>query len=112
MEAPAVRVALVTCPVTGAEPLARALVDARVAACVNIVPSITSVYRWQGEVSRDEEALLLIKTTADGFEALRREVLARHPYELPEVIALDVAQGHLPYLAWVADAVAARADEA
>ena len=105
MTEPAVRLALVTCPVDSAEALARALVDARVAACVNVLPAITSIYRWQGEVSRDDEALLLIKTTDAAFESLRREVIARHPYEVPEVIALDVAHGHPPYLAWVAASV-------
>jgi periplasmic divalent cation tolerance protein len=98
----AVRLALVTCPAASAETLARALVDARVAACVNVLPAITSIYRWKDAVSRDEEALLMIKTTQAGFEALRREVISRHPYELPEVIALDVSDGHAPYLEWVA----------
>lgn len=105
MTAPAVCLALVTCPVTSAETLARALVDARVAACVNVLPAVTSIYRWQGAVARDEESLLLIKTTAEGFETLRREVLAHHPYELPEVIGLDVTAGHGPYLEWVAASV-------
>lgn len=99
------RLALVTCPVASADALARALVDARVAACVNVVPAITSIYRWQGAVAREEEALLLIKTTAAGFDGLRREVLAHHPYELPEIVAIDVAEGHGPYLEWVAAAV-------
>jgi periplasmic divalent cation tolerance protein len=105
---PAVRVALVSCPVASAEALARALVEAEVAACVNVLPAITSIYRWQGEVSRDEEALLLIKTTQRQFESLRREVLARHPYELPEVIALEVTDGHGPYLEWVAGSVGSK----
>lgn len=108
MGPPAVRLALVTCPVDSAETLARALVDARVAACVNVLPSVTSIYRWQDEVSRDTEALLLIKTTEAGFESLRREVLARHPYDTPEVIALDVADGHAPYLEWVAAMIGTR----
>lgn len=107
MTAPAVRLALVTCPVASAETLARALVEARVAACVNVLPAVASIYRWQGAVTRDEESLLVIKTTATGFEALRSEVLARHPYELPEVIAIDVAEGHEPYLEWIAASVAA-----
>lgn len=101
------RLVLVTCPVDSAETLARALVEARVAACVNVLPSVTSLYRWKGEVSRDAEALLLIKTTGAGFEALRREVLSHHPYELPEVIALDVSDGHAPYLEWIAASVGA-----
>lgn len=108
MTGAAVRLALVTCPVEIAETLARALVDARVAACVNVLPAITSIYRWKGDVSRDEEALLLIKTTDAAFESLRREILARHPYDVPEVIALDVAHGHAPYLEWVADSVASQ----
>ncbi|MCC2658973.1 MAG: divalent-cation tolerance protein CutA [Panacagrimonas sp.] len=108
MGASAVRLALVTCPVASAETLAHALVEARVAACVNVLPSVTSTYRWQGEVSRDTEALLLIKTTDAAFDALRREVLAHHPYELPEVIALDVAAGHAPYLEWIAASVGPR----
>lgn len=105
MKHPAARVALVTCPVVSAEDLARALVEAKVAACVNVLPAITSIYRWQGEVSRDEEALLLIKTTAAAFDSLRRAVLARHPYELPEIISLDVTDGHAPYLEWVAASI-------
>ncbi|MGQ0502117.1 MAG: divalent-cation tolerance protein CutA [Panacagrimonas sp.] len=99
------RIVLVTCPAGVADELARHLVEKRVAACVNIVPRIASVYRWQDEVQRDEESLLLIKTTAAAFDALKATVLARHPYELPEVVALDIADGHLPYLAWIAGCV-------
>jgi periplasmic divalent cation tolerance protein len=93
--------ALVSCPPDRAAAIAEALVEGRVAACVNIVPAVRSVYRWQGAVQRDEEALLLIKTAADSFEELKRAVLAVHPYELPEVIALPVGHGHVPYLEWV-----------
>lgn len=96
---------LVACPPAEAERLAWELVEARVAACVNVIPKVSSSYRWKGAVSRDEESLLIIKTTAERFEDLKREVLARHPYELPEVIAVDVAAGHLPYLQWIADCV-------
>lgn len=96
------RIALVSCPPDIADALATALVEARVAACVNIVPKLRSIYRWQGEVQRDDEALLVIKTSAERFEDLKREVLARHPYELPEVIAVDIADGHTPYLEWIA----------
>jgi len=99
------QVAWVTCPAAHAEALARCLVEARVAACVNILPAVTSIYRWQDEVSQDTEALLMIKTTADAFEELKREVLALHPYELPEIIAVDIAAGHAPYLAWIAASI-------
>ncbi|HKY91746.1 MAG TPA: divalent-cation tolerance protein CutA [Nevskiaceae bacterium] len=95
-------VALVTCPPDRADAIARALVEARVAACVNVVPAIASTYRWKDEVCRDDEALLIIKTRRERFEDLKREVLRVHPYELPEVIAPDVAAGHAPYLAWIA----------
>jgi periplasmic divalent cation tolerance protein len=94
-------VALVSCPPDKAAGIAEALVEGRFAACVNIVPGVRSVYRWQGAVQRDDEALLVIKTAADRFEELKRAVLEMHPYELPEVIALPVAHGHVPYLEWV-----------
>lgn len=95
--------AFVTCPASAADALARALVDDGIAACVNIVPQVRSVYRWKGQVCADEEALLLIKHRASSFEALRQAVLERHPYELPEIIAVDVDHGHAAYLAWLLD---------
>jgi len=84
-----------------AERLARALVERRLAACVNVVPGLTSIYRWEGQVRKDEERLLVIKTRAELFEDLRTVLVELHPYELPEVIALPVADGHGPYLSWV-----------
>ncbi|MGQ0586191.1 MAG: divalent-cation tolerance protein CutA [Gammaproteobacteria bacterium] len=96
-----VLVVLVTCPPDKAQGIAQALVEERVAACVNLVPSLTSVYRWKGEVHQEGEALLLVKTTKDRFEALKQAVLKHHPYELPEVIAFTVDRGHTPYLDWV-----------
>ena len=93
----------VSCPPAQAEPLAVALVEARVAACVSIVPAIRSVYRWQGAVQRDDEALLLIKTAAARFEALKAEVLKHHPYELPEIVAVNPVHGHAPYFDWVVE---------
>jgi len=89
-----------------AERIARALVAERVAACVNVVPGLVSVYRWKGNVERDDEHLLVIKTRADRFEALRQTVLSLHPYELPELVALPIAAGHAPYLAWLDENVA------
>lgn len=85
--------------------LAKALVEARVAACVNILPQVRSIYRWQGKVEDDAEQLLLIKATEDRVSALREAVFARHPYEVPEfvVIAMDRVEG--PYRAWLIDAV-------
>lgn len=96
-----VALAFCSCPPDVAETLARTLVEARVAACVNIVPRLQSVYRWQGVVETADEALLLIKYPAAHFDALRDALLAAHPYELPELIAVPLAQGHVPYLDWV-----------
>jgi len=96
-----VLVVLVTCPPDKAQGIAEALVEERVAACVNVVSSLNSVYRWKGELHRENEAMLLVKTTRDRFEALKQAVLKHHPYELPEVIAVVVDRGHTPYLEWV-----------
>ena len=96
-----VLVVLVTCPPDKAQGIAEALVEERVAACVNVVPSLSSVYRWKGAVHHEDEAMLLVKTTTDRFEALKQAVLMHHPYELPEVIAVSVDRGHTPYLEWV-----------
>lgn len=84
-----------------ADQLAGMIVEERLAACVNVVGPITSVYRWQGEVARDEELLLIAKTTRVRFAQLESRVRAEHPYELPEIIALPVVAGLEPYLAWV-----------
>jgi periplasmic divalent cation tolerance protein len=86
--------------------IARALVERRLAACVNIVPGVRSVYRWQGRVEEDEERLLVIKTRRDRFDALREALVALHPYELPEAIVLPIEAGHAPYLAWLDESVA------
>jgi periplasmic divalent cation tolerance protein len=87
---------------TTAHALAARLVEARVAACVNIMAPCRSVYRWQGKVEDASEVPLLIKTTAARYAALEAEIRAHHPYELPEVIALPIAQGLPDYLSWVA----------
>jgi periplasmic divalent cation tolerance protein len=96
-------VVLVTTPTAErAAEIARALVEERLAACGNVVPGLRSIYRWEGNVQDDAEALLLLKTTRDRFDALRERVLALHPYQVPEVIALRVEAGSAPYLAWIA----------
>ncbi len=99
-------VVLVTAPDgEPAEALVRALVAEGLAACVNRVPGIRSTYRWQGAVHDDPETLLIAKTTAAAWPALEARVRELHPYELPEVIALPVAAGSAPYLAWLSGAV-------
>jgi len=84
-----------------AERIATALVDERLAACVNRLPGVESTYRWNGAVQVDEEVLLVIKTSRARYEALEARVVALHPYEVPEVIAIPI-EGHAPYLAWIA----------
>lgn len=92
-----------TCPDPDtAERIATALVDERLAACVNLLPGLQSVYRWQGQVERADEVLLLVKTTADRFDALCARIKALHPAELPEVLAVEAAVGLPAYLDWVA----------
>jgi periplasmic divalent cation tolerance protein len=85
-----------------AERLAEALVEGRVAACVNILAPCRSVYRWQGALQRDEEHPLVAKTTADRYPALEALIRANHPYELPEIVAVSVERGLPAYLDWVA----------
>ena len=92
-----------TCPDPDtAERIATALVDERLAACVNVLPGVRSVYRWQDAVERADEVLLLVKTVPDQFQRLKARLLALHPYELPEVLAVETDFGHPDYLLWVA----------
>ncbi|MGN6328046.1 MAG: divalent-cation tolerance protein CutA [Rhodanobacter sp.] len=84
-----------------AQALADALVGERLAACVSRLPGVRSTYRWQGAVTTDSEQLLLIKTTAARFEAMKARLLALHPYELPELVGVPVTQAHDAYLDWV-----------
>ena len=85
--------------------IARALVERRLAACVNVVGSISSTYRWQGKVVVDGESLLIIKTDASRFEALRVAVREMHTYETPELIAFAVTDGDPDYLAWLGESL-------
>lgn len=85
-----------------AKRIAGTLVEERLAACVNILPGMVSVYRWEGMLQRADEVLLMIKTCGTRLEALTARVNELHPYELPEVIAVEVATGLPAYLAWIA----------
>jgi periplasmic divalent cation tolerance protein len=85
-----------------ASKLARNLVEMRLAACVNILAACQSVYRWQDDVQEDGEVPLIIKTTAELYPALETYIRQQHPYALPEIVALEVAQGLPDYLNWVA----------
>ena len=94
-----------------ANKLARALVEERFAACVNILPGLTSVYRWQGKLETASEHLLLVKTTREAFPALESRIRELHSYETPEVIAVPVTTGSDKYLTWVQEQVLPREPE-
>lgn len=99
-------VVLSTCGIDfDARGLARELVELRVAACVNIVPRIHSVYRWDGAVTSDDEQLLVIKTVDERVDALRDTLLARHPYEVPEFVVLPIEETSDAYGAWILDSL-------
>lgn len=83
------------------ERIAKALVEERLAACVSVLPGVRSTFRWQGETQTDDEVLMLIKTSRERYAAMAARLLELHPYELPEIIAVDVSVAHAPYAAWV-----------
>ena len=91
--------------------LARALVERRVAACVNVLAPATSFYRWDGRLEQASEVPVLIKSTRERFAALEQAIAALHPYDVPEIIALPLAAGSERYLSWV-EAACAATDEA
>ena len=97
-------VRLVLCTVPNAqvaETIARALLEEQLAACVNVLPGVRSLYRWQGKIEDEPELLLVIKTQVARYDELERRVRALHPYQVCEVLALDVAAGAAGYLDWV-----------
>lgn len=87
------------------KPLARQLVESRLAACVNIVPGVESIYRWEGKVAEDGEKLLLIKTVEEHLDALQAKLFAMHPYDVPEFVVVDVAEIRGPYRDWLIQSV-------
>lgn len=86
-----------------ARDLARKLVEARLAACVNVMSPCRSIYRWQGELNEDGEIPLFIKTSAENYDRLEAFVRENHPYELPELVAMNITRGLPGYLAWLAE---------
>ena len=104
MDGDAILLCLCSCPdATSAEQLAGALVGERLAACINIVPGLRSVVRWQGSVQRESEVLLLMKTTRSRYPALQARLPQLHPYELPELLAVESVVGLPAYLQWVVE---------
>ena len=103
---PGVLVVLVTCPTpSSARRIAKVLLSARLVACVNVLSGVDSWFWWKGKIDHSKEVLLMLKTTAAKFEAVRRSVLTHHPYQVPEVLAVASSHGHRPYLAWVRSSV-------
>jgi periplasmic divalent cation tolerance protein len=99
-------VVLVTAPTAEkAVELARTVVEEKLAACANVLPGVRSIYRWKGAVQDDAEVLLLLKTQRKRFPELRDRLLALHPYEVPEVLALPVEAGSEAYLDWIAQSM-------
>jgi periplasmic divalent cation tolerance protein len=88
-----------------ARKIGRALVERRMAACVNIVPRVESVYRWEGKVEEAQEWLLVIKTTAAAFERVREAIRELHSYNLPECICVSIEDGSPEYLQWIGESV-------
>jgi len=88
-----------------ARKIARALVERLMAACVNIVPQVRSIYRWEGEVEEAEEWLLIVKTTRTAFERVREAILELHSYEVPECICVSIDDGNVEYLSWIGQSV-------
>lgn len=100
------RLVLCTAPPDKAPQLAHTLVEERLAACVNIVPQVRSIYAWQGKIEDDSEALLLIKTTASLMERLTERIKALHPYSVPEVVGLALTgEGNADYYRWLRESV-------
>lgn len=99
----AVWLVFVTAPPAVATELARRVVDERLVACAQRVPGVNSVYRWEGKVCEEVEELLILKTRAGRFEALRARLVELHPYDVPEIVALSAREGLPAYLRWVAE---------
>ena len=109
MKNPRYIVVLITTP-SGhpARRVARILVEKKLAACVNVVPRVESIYRWKGKIERSDESLLMIKTESRCLARLIREVRWVHPSTVPEIIALPLSGGHADYLRWITESVAGR----
>ncbi len=88
-----------------AKRIARSLVSERLAACANVIPGVLSVYWWEGQVQEEQEAMLVIKTTAAQVNALETRLVELHPYDVPELLSIQVTGGHQPYIAWVSSEV-------
>lgn len=94
-------IGFVSCPTGKGREIAHTLVTERLAACVNVIPAICSIYLWKGNVEDEQEELLVIKTHSQKWGALEKRVKEIHPYELPEIICFSIKDGYAPYLEWL-----------
>lgn len=94
---------LVTAPPDKVADIGRTLVQEKLVACANIISGVRSIYAWDGDISDDNESLMILKTRTSMLEAVRQRVIQIHPYDVPEIIALPIIAGHGPYLQWIAD---------
>lgn len=93
---------MVTCPdEKNAESIANALIEKKIAACVNIIPKIKSLYRWKNKIEKSFETLMIIKTKENLFSLVKEEVLKVHPYEVPEIVCLKIEKGYEKYMEWI-----------
>lgn len=84
-----------------AETIATYIIKENLAACVNIIPKITSIYKWENKIEKDEEFLMLIKTKKDLFNKVKEKIKIIHPYEVPEIISVEISEGNTDYLKWI-----------
>lgn len=98
-------VVLITVPVEKAQELAEFIIQNKLGACANVVPEVNSIYWWKGNIEKDKEALLVVKTSAKKFEELLKGVKSAHPYTVPEIIALPIVAGNEDYLRWIDDSI-------
>ncbi|HEY8554248.1 MAG TPA: divalent-cation tolerance protein CutA [Burkholderiales bacterium] len=104
MDAESPLLAFTTCPdVESARRIARSLVESRLAACVNVLPAMQSIYRWKGKVEEASEHLLIMKVSRTNYGNLEQRIRELHPYELPEIVAVSIDAGLPAYLAWIVD---------
>ena len=106
------RIVLCTVPPQESERIATALVEHKLAACVNLIPGLRSVYRWKGAVANDPETLMMIKTLATRLDALRERIVELHPYDVPELLTVEPSQVSTRYLGWLSGALEEAGDDA
>jgi len=94
-------IGFITCPPEKGQEISRIVVAEKLVACVNIIPSVRSIYMWQGKIENEEEQMLIVKTTKSKWKQFENRMKEIHPYEVPEIISFSIAEGYPPYLEWL-----------